>query len=87
MKDKRNESRVQGVDEDLKKHYPDETIGHTVLSDGDLLLAIEKFVRDEKIDMIAIGAQRRNVFARIFNPSIARRMLFHTDTPLLIIHQ
>ena len=49
-KDEWNEIRLTGVDEYLKKHYPDETISHTVLSDGDLLLAIGKFVRDEKID-------------------------------------
>ena len=85
-KDEWNEIRLTGVDEYLKKHYPGEKISHTVLADGDLLLAVEKFVRDEKIDLIAISTERSNIFSRIFNPSIARRMLFHTDTPLLVIH-
>ena len=57
-----------------------------VLADGDLLLAIEKFVRDEHIDVIALSTYRRNILARMFNPSIARKMLFHTDTPLLVMH-
>ncbi len=61
-------------------------ITHTVLADGDLLLAIEKFVRDEHIDVIALSTYRRNILARMFNPSIARKMLFHTDTPLLVMH-
>ncbi|MDO4754722.1 MAG: universal stress protein [Parabacteroides sp.] len=81
-----NEIRLTGIDAYLKKQYPDATISHTVLADGDLLLAVEKFVRDEQIDMIAISSYRRNAFARIFNPSIARRMLFHTDTPLLVVN-
>ena len=55
------------------------------LADGDLLLAIEKFVRDKQIDVIALSTYRRNILARMFNPSIARKMLFHTDTPLLVI--
>jgi len=25
------------------------------------------------------------MFARLFNPSIAMKMIFHTDTPLLVI--
>jgi nucleotide-binding universal stress UspA family protein len=85
-RDEWNEIRLAGIDEYLKKQYPDASISHTVLVDGDLLLAVEKFIRDEQIDIIAISSYRRNVFARIFNPSIARRMLFHTDTPLLVVN-
>lgn len=81
-----NEIRLTGIREYLKKQYPDAQISYTVLADGDLLLAIEKFVRDEQIDMIALSTYRRNILARMFNPSIARKMLFHTDTPLLVMH-
>ena len=45
-----NEIRLTGVNEYFKKQYPQAHITHTVLADGDLLLAIEKFVRDEHID-------------------------------------
>ena len=85
-KDEWNEIRLTGVNEYFKKHYPSASISHTVLDDGDLLLAIEKFVRDQNIDIIALSAYRRNILARMFNPSIARKMLFHTDTPLLVIN-
>ena len=85
-KDEWNEIRLTGIDEYFKKQYPDAHISHTVLADGDLLLAVEKFVRDEQIDVIAISSYRRNILARMFNPSIARRMLFHTDTPLLVVN-
>ncbi len=85
-KDEWNEIRLTGVREYFLKQYPDANITHTVLADGDLLLAIEKFVRDEQIDMIALSTYRRNILARMFNPSIARKMLFHTDTPLLVMH-
>lgn len=85
-RDEWNEIRLTGVSEYFKKQYPKASISHTVLADGDLLLAIEKFVRDKQIDVIALSTQRRNILARMFNPSIARKMLFHTDTPLLIMH-
>lgn len=84
-RDEWNEIRLTGVNEYFKKQYPDAHITHTVLADGDLLLAIEKFVRDEHIDAIALSTYRRNILARMFNPSIARKMLFHTDTPLLVM--
>lgn len=81
-----NEIRLSGAREYFKKHYPDADISYTVLADGDLLLAIEKFVRDEHIDIIALSTYRRNLLARMFNPSIARKMLFHTDVPMLVMH-
>jgi len=85
-KDEWNEIRLSGVKEYFKKQYPDISISHTVLDDGDLLLAVEKFVRDKHIDIIALSIHKRNLFSRIFNPGIARRMLFHTNTPLLVMH-
>lgn len=80
-----NEIRLTGVVEYFKKQYPNISISYSVLDDGDLLLSIEKFVRSKEIEMIALGTHRRSVLARIFNPSIARKMLFHTNTPLLVI--
>lgn len=85
-KDEWNEIRLTGVKEYFKKQYPESNITHTVLADGDLLLAIEKFVRENQIEMITVSTQRRNIIARMFNPSIARKMLFHTDTTLLVMH-
>ena len=85
-RDEWNEIRLTGVREYFQKQYPDAAISYTVLDDGDLLLAIEKFVRDEHIDLIALTTYRRNILARILNPSIAKKMLFHTDTPLLVMH-
>jgi nucleotide-binding universal stress UspA family protein len=82
-----NETRLSDIRKYFKKQYPDADIVYTVLDDGDLLLAVERFVRDNQIEMIALTTHRRNVLARMFNPGIARKMLFHTDTPLLILHE
>jgi nucleotide-binding universal stress UspA family protein len=84
--DEWNEIRLSGIREYFKKQYPAADIVYTVLDDGDLMLAIERFVRDNQIDMIALTTHRRNILARMFNPGIARKMLFHTDTLLLILH-
>ncbi|MDR0536761.1 MAG: universal stress protein [Tannerellaceae bacterium] len=85
-RDEWNEIRLGGIREYLSKQYPTADISHTVLDDGDLLLAIEKFVRDKHIDIIAVTTHRRNILSRMFNPGITRKMLFHTDTPLLVLH-
>jgi nucleotide-binding universal stress UspA family protein len=80
-----NEIRLSSIREYFRKQYPALNIAYTALDDGDLLLAVEKFVRDNQIDMIALTTHRRNILTRMFNPGIARKMLFHTNTPLLIL--
>jgi nucleotide-binding universal stress UspA family protein len=80
-----NEIRLGGFHAYLKKQYPNLTIGYTVLEEGDLLEAIQKFVEKKQIELIACSTYRRSTIMRIFNPSIARRMLFQDNTPLLVI--
>ncbi|MCK9343775.1 MAG: universal stress protein [Massilibacteroides sp.] len=86
-KDEWNQIRLAGIREYLSKQYPNKDITFTVLADGDLLLAIEKFVRENHIDLIGLSPHKRNILSRLFNPSIARKMLFHTDTPLLVMRK
>ncbi|MDR2495843.1 MAG: universal stress protein [Tannerellaceae bacterium] len=81
-----DEIRLGGIKEYFKKQYPNLNISHTVLDDCEILAAIEKFVREENIEIIAVTSQKRNILTRIFYPGIARKMLFHSDTPLLVLH-
>lgn len=37
------------------------------------------------IDMIAMPNRKKSVFARLFNPSLAHRLLFHADIPMIVI--
>jgi hypothetical protein len=81
-----NEIKLSGIQKYLAEQYPNlqteyKLIDHT----KGLELALEKFVHKYDIDMISLSSSRRNIFARMFNPGIARRMLFHSDMPLLVI--
>jgi nucleotide-binding universal stress UspA family protein len=81
------EVKLAGIKEYFAKQYPDleNKIKYDILDARDFILSLEKFIRDNKIDIIAISTHKRNLLARMFNPSVARKMLFHTDTPLLTL--
>jgi len=36
-------------------------------------------------DLVVIPSRKKNIFARLFNPGAAHRLLFNTDIPLLVI--
>jgi len=80
-----NEIKLAGIKEYFQNRYPNIPINYRIINSEDLESNIEKFVRDETIDIISLATYKRNLFARIFSPGIARKMLFHTDTPLFVI--
>ena len=84
--DRWNEIKLTGLNNYFKEHYPNITTDYTVVDGNEgIPEALEKFVNDNTIDMISMSSSPRNILARMFNPGIARRMLFHTNTPVLVI--
>lgn len=81
-----DEVRIAGLQEYLRKKYVGKEISCENLEGDDLLISMEKLIREKNIDVITLITKRRNIIARMFNPSMARRMLFHTNTPLLVFH-
>ncbi|MCL2649877.1 MAG: universal stress protein [Candidatus Azobacteroides sp.] len=81
-----NEIKLSGIKDYFEKQYPKVTIKYEIVDANDFVLNLEQFVRDHRIDIISLTAYKRNIFARMFNPGMARKMLFHSDTPLLVLH-
>jgi len=53
----------------------------------DTQLGLEDFMKEKKIDLVAITAHQRSLFAKIFlKSSMTRKFLFQTETPLLVFH-
>ncbi|MDR1119380.1 MAG: universal stress protein [Dysgonamonadaceae bacterium] len=82
-----NEIKLGGIKEYLSKQYPELKIHYDIIDGQDFVLNLEKFIRNNAIDVITLTTYHRNIFSRIFNPSMARRMLFHTDTPILVLRE
>jgi nucleotide-binding universal stress UspA family protein len=82
-----DEIKLVGIKEYFTNNYPQiDTEYHLIKTEDDILSGIEKFVKEYKIDIITVNSHKRNIFARLFNPSLSRKMIFHSDTPMLIFH-
>jgi nucleotide-binding universal stress UspA family protein len=80
-----DEIKLEGVNSYFKKQYPDIEFDYGILNGNELNEDVERYIRAKKIDVLAIPTSKRNIFARMFNPSIARKMLFHTNTPIFVL--
>jgi nucleotide-binding universal stress UspA family protein len=84
--DRWNEIKLTGLENYFSEHYPNTETDYTVVDGNEgILEALEKFVTENTIEMISLSSSPRSIFARMFNPGIARRMLFHTNTPVLVL--
>lgn len=80
-----DEIKLGGIKEYFAKQYPELKIHYDIIDANNLVVNVDNFISKNRIDLISLATYRRNMLARIFNPSVAQRMLFHTDTPLLVL--
>ena len=80
-----NDIKLAGIRDYFLKQYPDLKINIQSITEDHMLNKLDDYVKENAIDVLCISNYKRNVFARLFNPSIAKRMVFHSETPMLII--
>lgn len=81
-----DEAMLEGMREALCEKYPYTGFDCRLVNNKNLPVAIDHFIQENHIDLLALTTHRRNVLTRLFNPGIARKLVLHTKTPLLIFH-
>lgn len=81
-----DEAMLEGMKEALCEKYPQATFECHLIHHKNLPEAIDEFIAKNQIDVLALTTHKRNLLTRLFNPGIARKMVMHTQTPLLIFH-
>lgn len=61
-------------------------ISGTVISDATINTGLDALIEKHGADMIALATRKRNVFEKLFNPSITKKYSYHTTVPLLAFH-
>lgn len=51
----------------------------------DDLVALQQYMTDRHVDLIAVPNRKRNIVSRLFNPSIAHKVLFQSDVPMIVV--
>ena len=70
----------------LKEQYGDYEVECSIIEEDDFLKGVQEFVREKNIDIISMVTHKRNIISKLFNPSKARKVLFHTNIPFMVFH-
>jgi nucleotide-binding universal stress UspA family protein len=68
-----------------REHFPRCSFDLRVLRLQALIDDFRDIMQESTINMICVPNKKRNVFARVFNPSIAHKILFKADVPMMVI--
>jgi nucleotide-binding universal stress UspA family protein len=79
-------ARLEGMKDVLHEKYKKIEFSCHLIVGKDILESLEKFIGENEVDIISLTTHKRNMLTRLFNPSLAKRMIFHTRTPLLVFH-
>ena len=76
---------IGALAEYCRSHYPDiEFVAKSV--DREKIDAELKALSDEhSVDLLAVPNKKKNLLARFFNPTLAHRLLYVTDYPMMVI--
>lgn len=85
-KDKWNEVMLAGIKEYFAKHYEGVNAKYVLIPAKGKMEKLDEFLKNEKIELVALNTKKRNLFARFFNQGMATKLLFNLDTMLLVTH-
>jgi nucleotide-binding universal stress UspA family protein len=68
---------------DIKAATDYQKITSKILSDNTVIMGLDTIIRDEGADLMAVSTRRRNLFEKLYNPSITKKLAHYTSIPLL----
>ncbi len=66
-------------------HYEGYTFTQRTIDPKNMLSEFEAAEKDDRYQLICMPNKRKNAIARMFNPSLAHRILFRADIPMMVI--
>lgn len=68
-----------------QEHYPESSFSVVNIKFDGEMQEFQDFVQGHNVELIVIPDKKRNIFASLFNPSIAHRILYQSDIPMLVV--
>ena len=84
-KDAKSQKNLQQLVEYCSSRYDDFKFDIEHITEANFIDDFDRYVKRDNIDLILIPNKKRNIFARLFSPSVAHRMVFHSDVPMLVV--
>lgn len=79
-----NEAKIKALTQYFRKVSTGVEVKCGIIKGDDPVESIEKFTKENNIDLVAIVNRKRGLVSRFFNKGIARQLFHHVNIPLLV---
>ncbi|HLF52998.1 universal stress protein [Flavobacterium sp.] len=73
--------------EKWRSDFKDEPVEFFVIAHDDVKETIYDFLKNQDIDMLSMLTYKRGFFEGLFDPSLTKKMSYHTEIPILALHE
>lgn len=80
-----SEKGVKKLLEYCQAHYPAYSFTIKEVQLPTIVDDFRRIAQEQPIDLIVTPNKKKNIFARLFNPSLAHKLLFHADIPMMVV--
>lgn len=84
-KEQWNDADIAKIRDYFAEQYPRFNIGYKLIDSTDMFTTVPQYFGDEKVDLAVLNTRKRNVFVRMFLPSVSRKLLASSNTTLLVL--
>lgn len=78
------ESELEEISINFGKQYPQVNVAYKLIDSPDIEAALNNFVKEEKVNIISLTTRKRNIWGRIFSPSVSRKLLLNNDVAIFV---
>lgn len=78
--------KMEGLKSRIRQEYGNQDFECALIEKEDKLKGIQEFIEQTNIDILSLVTHKRNIIEKIFNPGIEKKLLFHSNVPLLVFH-
>jgi nucleotide-binding universal stress UspA family protein len=78
--------KMEAMKRRFKEKYHKISLECHIIDSEDLIGGLNNFVESNEIDLISLTHKKRNMFYRLLNPSLAKKLLFQTKRPVFVFN-
>ena len=81
------ESELAEISKNFSKKYPQVNVAYKLIDSPNADEAeqtINNFIEEEEVNIVCLTTRKRNIFGRMFVPSVSRKMLYKNDVILFV---
>lgn len=77
---------IDGLMKYFREKYTEISFYFEMVPLGNQIEDLDKSITDNRISLLITSSHKRTIFSNLFTPSITKKIIFHSKTPLLIMY-